>query len=78
MRRLLDSLANLSVAAPQHEVMAVAFRPTAYSIELLIAGKPSSANLHYQSYPTFMASLEELSVDYRRYNQLSDESRSPP
>lgn len=76
--RLLDSLAKLSVAAPQHEVMAVAFRPTASSIDLLIAGNqqvPISTTNHIRF---LWVSLQELSVDYRSYNQLSDESRSPP
>lgn len=76
--RLLDSLANLSVAAPQHEVIAVAFCPTASSLDLLIAGNqqvPISTTDHLRS---LWVSLQELSADYRRYNQLSDESTSPP
>ena len=36
--RLLDSITNLSVSAPQHEVIAIAFCPTASSLSLLMAG----------------------------------------
>lgn len=68
--RLLDSLANLSVAAPQHEVMAVAFRPTASSIELLIAGNQQVPISTIDHIRCLWVSLQELFVDYRCYNQV--------
>lgn len=74
----MDSLANIAVAAPQHEVIAVTFCPTDSSLDLLIAGNeqvPITTTEHIRS---LWVSPQELSANYRLHNQLSDKSKSPP
>lgn len=78
LARLLDSLVNLSVAALQHEVIALISCLTDSSLDLLIAGNRQVPTTITDHIPSLWVSLQELSADYRFHNQLSDESKSPP
>lgn len=76
--KVLDSIANLSVAAPQHEVIAVAFNVTSSSTNLYLAGNhvvPPNTVSHLNK---LWSLLQDLSNDYKQYNQLPNSSNSPP
>lgn len=76
--KVLDSIANVSVAAPQHEVIAVAFNVTSSSTNLYMAGNhivPPNTVSHLNK---LWSLLQDFSNDYEQYNQLSNSSNSPP
>lgn len=75
--KVLDSIANLSVAAPEHEVIAVALNVTSSSTNLYMAGNhvvPPNTVRHLNK---LWSLLQDLSNDYEQYNQLPKSSDSP-
>lgn len=71
-------MANLSVADPQHEVIAVAFNVTSSSTNLYMAsnhGVPPSTVKHINK---LWSLLQDISIDYEQYNNVPLHSNSPP
>lgn len=72
---MFDSIANLSVAAPQHEVVVVSLRMSSSSVHLYMAGNgkvPQNTVKHMWSL------VQDLSNDYEKYHKLSNQMISPP
>lgn len=76
--KVLDSIANLLVAAPQHEVVPIALCITSPSVHHHMArnGKvPQNTVNHISKLWSF---LQDLSNDYEKYHKLSNRMISPP
>ena len=76
--RLLDSIANLLVSAPQHEVYAVALQGAPPSIQLVVAGNAAVPKKTTEHIDTLWQRLQKLAEDYAKFHNLSDTVDFPP
>ena len=76
--RLLDSISNLAVSAPQHEVYAVALHGAPSSLQLVFAGNAAVPKKTTEHIDTLWQCLKQLAEDYARFHKLSDTAESPP
>ena len=76
--RLLDSIANLAVSAPQHEVYAVALQGAPPSLQLVVAGNAAVPKKTTEHIETLWQYLKTLAEDYAKFHKLSDIAESPP
>ena len=77
--RLLDSIANLAVSLPQHEVYAVALKGAPPSaIRLAVAGNDIVPDKTIKHIKTLWQHLQILAEDYSRFHKLSLLADSPP
>ena len=76
--RLLDSIANLAVSAPQHEVYAVALQGAPPSLQLVVAGNAAVPKKTTEHIETLWQYLKTLAEDYAKFHKLSDTAESSP
>lgn len=76
--RLLDSIANLAVSAPQHEFYAVAPQGAPPSLQLVVAGNAAVPKKTTEHIETLWQYLKTLAEDYAKFHKLSDIAESPP
>lgn len=76
--KVLDSIANLSVAAPKHEVIAVALRVTSSSVQLYMAGNGEVPQTTVNHISKMWSLLQALSKDHEKYDKSSSQMISPP
>ena len=76
--RLLDSISNLAISAPQHEVYAVALQGAPSSLQLVFAGNAPVPEKTTEHIDTMWQYLKQLAEDYARFHRLSDTAESPP
>ena len=76
--RLLDSIANLAVSVPQHEVYAVALQGAPPSLQLVIAGNAAVSKKMTEHIDTLSQYLKKLAKDYAKFHKLFDTAESPP
>ena len=77
--RLLDSISNLAVSLPQHEVYAVALKGAPPSaIQLVLAGNARVPDKTIKHIKTLWQYLKNLAKDYAEFHKLSHLAESPP
>ncbi|MCJ1348311.1 hypothetical protein MMC31_006542 [Peltigera leucophlebia] len=69
--RMLDSISNLAVSAPQHEVYAVALQGTPPSLQLVFAGNAAVPEETTEHIDTLWQYLKILAEGYAKFHQLS-------
>lgn len=75
---MLDSIANLSVAAPTHEVIAVALHLTSSSVHLCMAGNRKVPQNTVNHMSKLWSLLQDLSNDYAKYHKHYRQMISQP
>lgn len=75
---MLDSIANLSIAAPQHEVIAVALSMSGSDVKLFMAGNHEVPPSTVIQVPKLWSLLQALSKDYGKHHKLPNRSKSRP
>lgn len=76
--RLLDSISNLAISAPPHEVYAVALPGAPPSIQLVLAGNAVVPKKTTEHIDTLWQYLKKLAEDYAKFHKLSATAESPP
>ena len=74
----LDSIANLAVSAPQHEVYAVALEGAPPSIQLVLAGNDAVPKRTIEHIQALWRYLQRLAEDYAKHHNLTETAESPP
>lgn len=75
---MFDSIAKLSVAAPQHEVVAVSLRMSSSSVHLYMAGNGKVPQNTVKHISKLWSLVQDLSNDYEKYQKVSNQMISPP
>lgn len=74
----LDSIANLAVSAPQHEVDAVALEGAPPSIQLVLAGNDAVPKRTIEHIQALWRYLQRLAEYYAKHHNLTETAESPP